>query len=61
MTPAYLDTRVHALYDRIPALCYGPIGRNIHGYDEAVDLASVKRITGTMALFVAQWCGLERA
>jgi acetylornithine deacetylase len=59
-TPAYLDTRVHALYDRVPALCYGPIGANVHGYDEWVSLASVRRITGAMALFVAEWCGVEK-
>jgi acetylornithine deacetylase len=59
MTAGYLDTRVHALYDRVPALCYGPIGQNIHGYDERVDLASVRRITAAMALFVAEWCGVE--
>ncbi len=59
MTPGYLDTRVYALYDKIPALCYGPISENIHGFDERVSLASVKRITGTMALFVAKWCGVE--
>lgn len=59
MTAAYLDTRVHALYDRVPALCYGPVGRNIHGFDECVSLSSLKRITGTMALFVAEWCGVE--
>jgi acetylornithine deacetylase len=58
-TPAYLDARVHALYDRVPALCYGPISRNIHGFDERVSLASVKRITTAMALFVAAWCGVE--
>ncbi|MBS3022549.1 ArgE/DapE family deacylase [Acidiphilium multivorum] len=59
MTGAYLDARVHALYDRIPALCYGPVSRGIHGIDEAVDLASVRRVTKAIALFVAQWCGLE--
>jgi acetylornithine deacetylase len=59
MTPAYLDTRVYALYDRIPALCYGPISKNIHGFDEAVSIASLKRITTAMALFVAEWCGVE--
>lgn len=59
MTPGYLDTRVYALYDRIPALCYGPISQNIHAFDERVSLASLKRITGTMALFVAEWCGVE--
>ncbi|MGL5137247.1 MAG: ArgE/DapE family deacylase, partial [Beijerinckiaceae bacterium] len=58
-TPAYLDTRVHALYDRIPALCYGPTSQAIHGFDECVSIASLKRITGAMALFVAEWCGVE--
>jgi len=59
MTAGYLDTRVHALYDRVPALCYGPTSRNIHGFDEAVSLSSLQRITTTMALFVAEWCGVE--
>ncbi|KMO38711.1 acetylornithine deacetylase [Methylobacterium variabile] len=61
MTAGYLDTRVHALYDRVPALCYGPKSENIHGFDERVSLASLKRITTAMALFVAEWCGTEAA
>jgi acetylornithine deacetylase len=61
VTPGYLDTRVYGLYDGVPALCYGPISRNIHGADECVSIASVRRITGTMALFIADWCGTERA
>lgn len=59
VTPAYLDTRVYALYDEIPALCYGPTGENIHGLDERVSLASLKRITTAIALFIAEWCGVE--
>lgn len=59
MTAGYIDTRVYALYDRVPALCYGPTSRNIHGFDECVSLSSLKRITATMALFVAEWCGVE--
>ena len=59
VTPAYLDTRVHALYDRVPALCYGPISHGIHGFDERVSLSSVRRITGAMALFIGEWCGVE--
>ncbi len=58
-TAGYLDTRVHALYDRVPALCYGPVSRNIHGVDECVSLASVQRITAAMALMIAEWCGTE--
>ena len=60
VSPAYLDTRVHALYDKIPALCYGPKSRGVHGYDEAVDIESVRRCTKAMALFIADWCGVER-
>ena len=59
VTPAYLDTRVYALYDEIPALCYGPIGENIHGLDERVSLASIRRTTTAIALFIAEWCGVE--
>jgi acetylornithine deacetylase len=59
MTAGYLDARVHALYDGIPALCYGPISQNIHAFDERVSVASLKRITTAMALFVAEWCGVE--
>ena len=56
---AYLDARVYSLFDGIPALNYGAIGENYHGYDERVNLASVKRTTQAMALFIADWCGLE--
>lgn len=59
VTAGYLDTRVYALYNRIPALCYGPVSRNIHGIDECVSLSSVRRITQAMALFIAEWCGVE--
>ena len=61
VTAGYLDTRVYSLYDRVSALCYGPISRNIHGADECVSLASVQRVTATMALFIAEWCGVETA
>jgi acetylornithine deacetylase len=59
MTAGYLDTRVYALYDKVPALCYGPYSQNIHGFDERVSLASLQRITTTMAIFIADWCGVE--
>ena len=59
VTPGYLDARVFVLYDECPCLVYGPISENIHGFDERVSLSSTKRITGTIALFIAEWCGLE--
>jgi len=58
-TPAYLDARVYALYNNIPTLCYGPVSRNIHGFDECVSLSSLRKVTKAMALFVADWCGTE--
>lgn len=59
MTAAYLDARVYALYNQIPTLCYGPVSRNIHGFDECVSLSSVRNVTKAMALFIADWCGTE--
>ena len=59
VTPGYLDGRVFALYDDCPALVYGPLSRNIHGFDECVNLPSVERITKSIALYIAQWCDLE--
>ena len=48
------------LYDDCPALVYGPVSKNIHGFDECVSLSSLARVTKTIALFVADWCGLNR-
>ena len=59
VTPGYLDARVFVIYADMPCLVYGPVSRNIHGFDERVDLASLKRVTGTIALFIADWCGVE--
>lgn len=56
---ATTDARVFGLYADTPALVYGPIAERIHGLDERVDLDSVKRVTGAIALFIADWCGLE--
>lgn len=59
VTPGYLDGRVFVLYDDCPCMVYGPYADDIHGFDERVSLSSVKRVTGTIALFIAEWCGLE--
>ncbi|HKK97578.1 MAG TPA: ArgE/DapE family deacylase [Marivita sp.] len=59
-TPGYLDCRVYRLYNDIPSLCYGPISENIHGFDERVSIASLERCTKSMALFIAEWCGVYR-
>jgi acetylornithine deacetylase len=36
----------------IPALCYGPVVRNIHGVDEAVELASIVAGARTLTRFI---------
>ena len=56
---AYLDARVFALYADTPCLVYGPHSDNIHGFNERVSIESIRRITKTLALFTANWCGLE--
>jgi acetylornithine deacetylase len=58
-TPGYLDGRVFALYADTPALVYGPVSEAIHGFDERVSIESVRRITKSIALFIANWCGVE--
>lgn len=59
MSPAYVDARVFMLYDDCPALVYGPQSESVHGFDERVDIESIRKVTGAMALFIADWCGLE--
>jgi acetylornithine deacetylase len=55
------DNRFFGLYAGIPALVYGPQSDDIHGFDERVNLESVRKITQATALFIAEWCGLEAA
>lgn len=56
---ATTDARFFGLYADTPALVYGPRADAIHGFNERVDLESVRRVTQTTALFIANWCGLE--
>lgn len=53
------DARFFGLYAGIPALVYGPVAEQIHGFDERVSLASVREVTQTIALFIARWCGVR--
>jgi acetylornithine deacetylase len=58
---ATTDARVFHLYGSIPATCYGPEATHIHGIDESVSLRSTLEVTKVLALFIARWCGVERA
>ena len=53
------DARFYGLYAGIPALVYGPKAENIHAFDERVELESLRRVTRAVALFIAEWCGVE--
>ncbi|RYH09479.1 ArgE/DapE family deacylase [Tropicimonas sp. IMCC6043] len=56
---ATTDARFFGLYADTPALVYGPHSEAIHGFNERVDLESMRRVTKTTALFIADWCGVE--
>ncbi|AXI55147.1 acetylornithine deacetylase [Sulfitobacter sp. JL08] len=56
---ALTDTRFYGLYYGVPAFCIGPRAENIHGFDERVELESVRKLTVLLALFIAEWCGLN--
>ena len=56
---ATTDARTFALYAGTPAVCFGPAAENEHGVDERVHLPSVIETAQAIALFVADWCGLE--
>ena len=58
-TPGYLDAQVFANFANMPALVYGPVTEDIHGFDERVSVESIRRCTTTIALFLAQWCGID--
>lgn len=60
VSTAVNDTRYYAHGGAMTALCYGPAGKGMHGFDERVDLDNLKKTTAVLALFVARWCGLER-
>ena len=57
---ATTDARFYGLYAGIPSLVYGPTAENIHAFDERVELESLRRVTQTIALFIVEWCGVNR-
>ncbi|MGD0054738.1 MAG: M20/M25/M40 family metallo-hydrolase [Acidimicrobiales bacterium] len=47
------DARFYLNQGSVQALCYGPVARQIHGVDEAVELASIVKGAQTLAHFIA--------
>jgi acetylornithine deacetylase len=56
---ALTDTRFYGLNYGIPSLCFGASGAAMHGFNEYVDLESLRQSTKATALFIAEWCGVE--
>lgn len=59
-TTATTDCRFFELYGNIPATCYGPESGGYHGIDEWVSIDSMMQTTQVLALFMADWCGIEK-
>jgi acetylornithine deacetylase len=57
--PAVTDCRFYGRYYGIPSLAYGPASSEGHGFDESVDLESVKRTTLVIADVISRWCGIR--
>jgi acetylornithine deacetylase len=57
---ATTDARSFQLYGDTPAVCFGPLAEAEHGVDESVYVPSVVETAQAIALFVGDWCGLER-
>jgi acetylornithine deacetylase len=55
---ATTDARFYLNDAGLPALCYGPRTRGMHGVDEAVELASIAGGARTLARFMADWLGV---
>src|SRR5882724_1673890 len=58
---ALTDTRFYGLNYDIPSLCFGASGAAMHGFNEYVELDSLRKSTKATALFIAEWCGVEKA
>lgn len=49
------DARFYLNQFDMPAIAYGPVTRNMHGTDEAVELASIVATARTVARFLRAW------
>jgi acetylornithine deacetylase len=57
---ATTDARSFGLYAGSPAVCFGPHAEGVHGVDERVSMPSVLLTAQTLALFINDWCGVDR-
>lgn len=55
------DARFYVNQFGVPAVAYGPRTKNMHGTDEAVELASIVDCAGTVAHFLLDWFAPQAA
>jgi acetylornithine deacetylase len=55
------DGRHFVLHQGTPCAVFGPDAVDIHGIDENVGVESIHGITRSIALAMAEWCGVEAA
>ncbi len=58
---ATTDARFFGLYAGTPAVCFGPHAEGSHAVDERVSMPSVTQTAQALALFITDWCGVERS
>ena len=58
--PAVTDCRFYGRYYGIPSLCYGAVGSGSHGFDESVDLDSIKRQAKRAAILMMRSSVISR-
>lgn len=59
-TDARFYSSIHHNSEDVVVTCYGPEATNIHGIDESVSLESMRTVTAAVALFIRDWCGVEK-
>jgi acetylornithine deacetylase len=52
------DLRAFHSFGQARGSCYGPVADNIHGANERVNIASIRQVARTYALFLVRWCDL---
>lgn len=57
--PTFSDIRFSILYLNTPTLMYGPVGGNLHGADEWLDVEDWLRCVEVNVLNILEWCGFE--
>lgn len=45
----------------IDGTCYGPVAERIHGVDECVEIASIRHVLTTYALFISRGAALAES